>query len=121
MKAILIDEKAFDEFVDPPIGKACCPMKLDFIRQAQHEDPVIGRLIDFKLSGRPSNEKLKRESASVKSAMHEWNRFSLENDDILYRKSNYKMQLFLPKSYHRLAIKHLHDDLGHLGADRASS
>ena len=93
-------------------------MKLDFISQAQHEDPVIGRLIAFKLSGRPLNEKVKFEPALVKSAMHEWNRFSLEKDEILYRKSNDKMQLFLLKCYRWLAMKHLHDDLRHLGADR---
>ena len=118
VKTIAIDEKAFSDFVDPPIGETCWPIKLDFIRQAQHEDPVIGSLIIFKLSGRPSTEKLKSESAMVKSAMHEWNRLSLENDEILYRKLNGKMQLFLPKCYRPLAIKHLNDDLGHLGADR---
>lgn len=93
-------------------------MILDFIRQAQHEDPLIGPMIAFKLSGRSATEKLKSESAVVKSAMREWNKFSLEGDEILYRKSNCKMQLFLPKRYRRLTLKHLHDDLGHLGAGR---
>ena len=73
--AITVDEKALSDFVDPPFGKTCWPMKLHFIHQAQHDDPVIGRLIAFKLSGKPSLEKLKSESAVVKSAMHEWNRF----------------------------------------------
>ena len=40
VKAITVNEKAFSGFVDPSIGKTCWPMKLNFIRQAQHEDPV---------------------------------------------------------------------------------
>ena len=116
--AVTADEKVFEDFDNPPVGKTCWPMKLDFIRQAQKDDLVIGCLIAFKLFGKPSTKTLQTESAQVKSIMHEWNKLSLENDDILYRKSNGRMQLVLPRRHHRLAIKHLHDDLEHLGADR---
>ena len=116
--AVTADQKVFANFDCPPVGKTCWPMKLDFIRQAQQEDPVISRILAFKLSGKPSAKTLQAESTQVKSLMHEWNKLSLENDDILYRKSNGRMQLVLPHRYHRLAMKHLHDELGHLGADR---
>eukprot|EP00795_Rhopilema_esculentum_P010282 gene10282-18979_t len=118
VKGITVDEKAISDFYGSSYRKTSWPMKLHSIRQAQHNDPVIGRLIAFKLSGSPSIEKLKSKSAVVKPAMHKWKRFLFENDEILYRRSNGKVQLFLPKRHRRLAIKHLHDYLGHLGADK---
>ena len=50
--------------------------------------------------------------------MHEWNKLKLEHDGILYRKTNERKQLVLPGKYHHLVLKHLHEELGHAGANR---
>ena len=50
--------------------------------------------------------------------MHEWNKLQIEHDGILYRKTNEREQLVLPQKYHRLALKHLHEEMGHVGANR---
>ena len=50
--------------------------------------------------------------------MHEWNKLKIEHDGILYRKTNEREQLVLPRKYHRLALKHLHEEMGHVGANR---
>ena len=36
-----------------------------------------------------------------------------------YHKTRRGRQLILPSKYHRMVYIHLHDDLGHLGSDRA--
>ena len=67
-----------------------CHVLRDFSEIPENQEvhnTVIGRLIAFKLSGRSSTETLKSEFAAVKSTIHEWNRFSLEDDEILYWKS----------------------------------
>ena len=93
-------------------------MDLEFLRKAQEEDAVISRLIHFKENGRPSQDEICLENALVCVAMHDWNKLKIEHDGILYRKTNEREQLELPRKYHRLVLKHLHEELGHVGANR---
>ena len=93
-------------------------MDLEFLRKAQSEDAVISRLIHFKENGRPSQDEICLENTLVRTAMHEWNKLKLEHDGILYRKTNERKQLVLPGKYHHLVLKHLHEELGHVGANR---
>ena len=39
-------------------------------------------------------------------------------DRVLYQKAASKLQLALPKRYHPLVLRRLHDDMGHLGAEK---
>lgn len=38
--------------------------------------------------------------------------------DLLYRRAGERKQLVLPVEYRPLVLRHLHDDMGHLGAER---
>uniref|UniRef100_A0A3P9PFR1 Gypsy retrotransposon integrase-like protein 1 n=1 Tax=Poecilia reticulata TaxID=8081 RepID=A0A3P9PFR1_POERE len=49
--------------------------------------------------------------------MHEWGKLHIESD-LLYRRSGGRKQLVLPAEYRPLVLKHLHNDMGHLGAER---
>lgn len=49
--------------------------------------------------------------------MHEWNRLQLDNG-ILYRHVGQHQQLVLPKALKSTVLKYLHDDMGHVGADK---
>ena len=60
------------------------------------------------------------EHPKVRILMHEWKKVEQAADGILYRKTGRGRQLVLPSRYHRMVYKHLHEDLGHLGSDRAN-
>lgn len=49
--------------------------------------------------------------------LHEWEKLHLQ-DDLLYRRTNQRNQLVLPAMYWSVILKHLYDDMGHLGAER---
>ncbi|KAK3752993.1 hypothetical protein QZH41_016307, partial [Actinostola sp. cb2023] len=86
---------------------------------AQQHDPVISRILHFKGNGkRPSYAQRKEEAAPVKQMLHEWDKLHVERDGILYRKSGLKDQTVLPKKFRKAVYTQLHDDMGHLGAER---
>ena len=116
--SLTADTEVIDTFFRPPKTIKHWPMNLDFLRKAQNEDSVTSRLIHFKENGRPSQEELRSENPLVRAAMHEWNKLKIEHDGILYRKTNEREQLVLPQKYHRLVLKHLHEEMGHVGANR---
>ena len=116
--SLTVDEEVVDTLFRPPITREYWPMDLEFLRKAQSEDAVISRLIHFKENGRPPQDEICLESTLVRTAMHEWNKLKLEHDGILYRKTNERKQLVLPEKYHHLVLKHLHEELGHVGANR---
>ena len=97
------------------------PMPLRNIVQAQKEDPDIARVLAYKEQPiRPTLQDRNGESAEVKALMHEWSKLLTGNDGALYRKTTSKLQLVLPKRYHPFVLRHLHDDMGHLGAERVT-
>ena len=90
------------------------------LKQAQGEDAVIGPIMTAKRAGRSITRKercqLPRLSAIL---LHEWKRLEIENG-LLYRTSGKHRQLVLPK-FHSLVLKQLHNEMGHLGAERVTS
>ena len=50
--------------------------------------------------------------------LREWRHLVLETNGLLYRKTKTRMQLVLPQQYRHTVYKELHDDMGHLGAER---
>lgn len=63
-----------------------------------------------------TNEDRNNAKGLVKHLLHEWGKLSIE-DDLLYRTAGERKQLALPAGYRPLVLKHLHNDLAHLGAD----
>jgi len=56
----------------------------------------------------------------VRRLMREWGKLKVEND-LLFREAGGRQQLVLPAEYRSLVLKHLHKDMGHLGAERVIS
>ena len=89
------------------------------MKTAQLSDPVIGKVMRYLKSGcKPSREEMSQESPATKQLVHEWRKLKLEPDGILRRENGKYKKLVLPKKYHRLVYKELHEEMGHLGADR---
>ena len=97
-------------------GKTTADWKL-----AQEEDAAIGPLIQYVERGRKPTPKELEVTPTVQPYLREMNRYVIENG-LLYRKRNLddvvKLQLLLPKGYQEIAMKGLHDDMGHLGREK---
>ncbi|KAK7880665.1 hypothetical protein WMY93_032696 [Mugilogobius chulae] len=89
--------------------------------RAQRQDATINELIKLKETKTALTDK-DRQSANglVRRLMREWGKLVIEND-LLYREAGGRQQLVLPAEYKSLVFKHLHNDMGHLGAERVIS
>ena len=89
------------------------------IKEAQHKDTVISRVIHYKSHGaRPYGTQLKHDPHNVNTLVSEWNKLEIDNQGILRRRTSSNLQLVLPKQFIPLVLKELHVGIGHLGVDR---
>lgn len=90
------------------------------ISAAQHEDPAIKEIISLKLRNWTPNERDKRNmERQTNRLLYEWNRLVVENG-ILYRQTDKHRQLVLPEKLKLRVLKTLHNDMGHVGADKVT-
>ena len=89
------------------------------LKNAQQQDPSISRVLHFKKVGkRPSYKDRQQESAIVRQYLHEWEKLHIAADGLLHHTSGTHTRLVLPKQWHRKVYQELHENMGHLGADR---
>ena len=91
------------------------------MRVAQRNDPVIGAFYPYvSQKMRPKQHNLPV-GAESRVLLREIDRLVLKRG-VMYRKTEVddreKLQIVLPKEYRPLALKGLHDDIGHLGRDK---
>ncbi|CAH1276865.1 GIN1 [Branchiostoma lanceolatum] len=94
------------------------PLSKDTISEAQRLDQAIGRLIELKESGGEYPRNTRGESPDVRTLLRQWNRLSIDSDGILHRRAGTKSQLVMPASLRSLVYRELHENMGHLGAER---
>ena len=88
------------------------------ILAAQKQDPIIGRVLACKLNGRkPAIREIAKELPYTRKLLREWPKLEIGHDGLLRRKSGQNLQLVLPKQFHRLVYKELHQEMGHLGTE----
>ena len=86
---------------------------------AQREDQTIAHVLHFMQVGqRLTYQERQKESAIERQLVHEWNKLFIAEDGILYYKSGSRDRMVLPKKYHKRVYEELHENIGHLGADR---
>lgn len=56
-------------------------------------------------------------SGPVRKLLYQWEKLHLENG-LLYHKTSHRNQLVLPDQYRSMVLRHLHDNMGHMGAER---
>lgn len=82
---------------------------------AQQEDTTISRVLHFMQNRkRPTYQEKQQETAVVRQFLHEWNRLFLSKMEF----SRLRNQIVLPKQYRKRVYEELHENMGHLGADR---
>ncbi|KAI4872055.1 hypothetical protein NFI96_010346, partial [Prochilodus magdalenae] len=86
--------------------------------KAQQEDPAIKEILKLKEAGTVLNSDTKRAlHGAGKKLSYEWSKLHLE-DGLLYRRTVGRRQLVLPNTYKQMVLKHLHDEMGHVGTER---
>ena len=91
----------------------------DVILKAQKEDLSIGKVRSFKLEGRrPSIQDAKNELPNTKILLRQWHKLKIGKDGLLRRESGPYTQLVSPRKFLPTVYKELHQDMGHLGAER---
>ncbi|KAI4882368.1 hypothetical protein NFI96_008891, partial [Prochilodus magdalenae] len=86
--------------------------------KAQQEDPAIKEILKLKEAGAVLNSDTKRAlHGASKKLSYEWSKLHLE-DGLLYRRTVGRRQLVLPTTYKQMVLKHLHDEMGHVGTER---
>ncbi len=87
--------------------------------EAQLNDSNIEQVRKLKKAGnKPNYEATKKEPASVKILLREWNKLYLNQAGILRRQLGQFDQLVLPSKYCRTVLTELHNNMGHLGTDK---
>ena len=103
------------------IPQPCTPLQEishNELVQAQREDQTIGEIVRLKeVSDTLSDDMRRSVKGTACKLLHEWNRLHLE-DGILYRRTPERKQLVLPLKYQSFVLKHLHDNMGHVGTER---
>ena len=90
----------------------------DELTKSQRDDPAIGQVIQLKeTTNTLTNDMKKGVNGLAKKLLHQWDKLHLDNG-LLYRKTSQRSQLVLPDQYRPLVLKHLHDDMGHMGVER---
>lgn len=90
------------------------------IRAAQKAEESICKVITLKQREWNPNDKDKRQMGlETRRLIHEWNKLRLDKG-ILYRQAGQHKQLVLPNTLKPTVFKHLHDDMGHVGADKVT-
>ena len=118
MSAVSLDDSLLD-FDNVSVVTGGSQISKTTLLNAQRQDPAIGKLLKFKESGRwPSPWERRRESPATRVLLRQRSKLYLGKDGLLYRNSGTNAQLLLPKCFHSTVFKELHQEMGHLGADR---
>uniref|UniRef100_A0A8C5DDV5 Gypsy retrotransposon integrase-like protein 1 n=1 Tax=Gouania willdenowi TaxID=441366 RepID=A0A8C5DDV5_GOUWI len=91
--------------------------------KAQKDDPSLSHVVALVERGlKPSFREMNLEHPDVKLLLREWKRLELR-EGVLYRRwverGSPVYQLVLPEQFRGQALKGVHDDVGHLGSERA--
>ena len=74
----------------------------------------------MRIGRRPTYQEKQQESAIARQLLHEFNKLFIAEDGILYHRSGSRDRMVLPKKYHKRVYEELHENMGHLGAERVT-
>lgn len=87
---------------------------------AQQEDSATKEVVALKLQNWTPNERDKRNmKKETRRLLYEWNKLVVDNG-ILYRQTGQHKQLVLPEKLTPMVLKTLHNDMGHVGAEKVT-
>ena len=79
---------------------------------AQRQDRVIGRVLSYSKSGkRPTSTATSADLPATKQLLFEWKKLEVGSDNILRHISGPYKQIVLPRKFHQLVYKELHEEM----------
>lgn len=112
---IALLQLAIDDEPEFPPSLVITPQQ---VQRAQREDVAIQEIMNLKQRGQtPSKTDKESVSWEARRMMAEWSRLFIQ-DGVLYRQAAHHRQLVVPKQFRSLVLKHLHDDMGHVGVEK---
>ncbi|XP_035264283.1 uncharacterized protein LOC118222647 [Anguilla anguilla] len=131
LKGVLVQTETLTTWISPVAletldgdlaGPTLSQIQPKQVKTAQEKDGVISRAMWYLKRGRPpTNAERRREHGDVVVLLREWKKLYLDIDGILYRQTAKRRQLVLPQEFHPFVYKELHEEMGHLGAERTLS
>ena len=104
-----------EEYIDSALGIIS---RAELVN-AQEQDPVIGKVQNFKKKGKwPLLWKIRNELPAARILMRQRYTLYQGQDGLLYRKSGSFSRLVLPWKFHAVIFKQVHQEMGHLGVPR---
>jgi len=96
------------------------PYSRSTIQQMQRDDDSTNQVIKLKKMRNTLDRRQHRnQPVKIKQLLREWKRLYIGDDELLYRKTNQFKQLVVPEKLRNLIYKELHEEMGHLGPERA--
>lgn len=83
--------------------------------KSQREDEATGLVVRLKDSGIVLMRN--KEKGPTRKLLYEWTKLRMENG-LLYRQAGGRKQLVLPTKYRDTVLRHLHDNMAHVGTER---
>ena len=85
----------------------------------QMEDPDIAAVLRWKTNdAKPSPDVIRPQSHTTKRLIYDWSKLFIDKDGLLRRKCGNKAQIILPKGLQSMVLHELHDEMGHVGAEK---
>ena len=92
--------------------------KLDILKH-QLQDPDIAAVVGWKRHDRkPSSDEIRPQSHITKRLIYDWSKLFVDKSGLLQRKYGDKTQIVLPKSLKPIVLHELHNEMGHVGAEK---
>lgn len=89
------------------------------LQKMQVEDEVIGPVVRYVVAGqRPKRKEWGTFSRESRTLAKSFGKLFINDAGILMRKTERYQQIVLPKCYHQLVHKELHEEMGHLGSEK---
>lgn len=101
--AVCADDE--QERVTSPVAE----ISMETLRRAQEEDAVIGKVREYVMTGQWPRLGGRDRRDDISILVRDRNKLYVNEDGILYRKSASRAQLVLPKTFHQLIYRELHD------------
>lgn len=88
------------------------------LKTAQEQDSVLGKVRNYIATKQWPQSKGKGRHDDLTVLTKERKKLYIDNNGLIYRKTAAGSQLLLPKTFHPLVYKELHEEMGHLGVER---
>ena len=89
------------------------------LQKNQMKDEVIGPVVQYVVEGkRPKRHEWRKFSKDSRTLAKSFGKLFFNKAGILMRRTERYQQVVLPKCYHQLVHKELHEDMGHLGSEK---